>query len=91
MRSSFAMWLNERSCATVNAIALIKLSWLWLAECAYMREHVCAEYPPIVHSVKRPFHSLGCGAVVCSVNEPVQSLRVGLRDWASLSVVGHPL
>jgi hypothetical protein len=28
---------------------------------------------------------------VCSANEPVQLLRVRLRDWTSLSAEGHPL
>jgi len=26
---------------------------------------------------------------VCSANEPVQSLRVGLREWTGLSAEGH--
>jgi len=41
--------LNAHSCSGVNAIALIKLSWLWPAECAYMCGHMCTEYSPSVH------------------------------------------
>ena len=82
--------LNARSCSGVNSIALIKFSWIWPTECAYMRGHICAEYSPSVHSVNGPVHSLRCGAGVYSANEPVQSLRVGLREWTGLSAEGHP-
>jgi len=82
--------LNARSCSGVNAIALIKFSWICPAGCAYMRGHMCAEYSPSVHSVNGPVHSLRWGAGVHSANEPDQSLRVGLREWTGLSAEGHP-
>jgi len=55
-----------------------------------MRGHMCAEYSPSVHSVTGPVHSRRWGAGVHSANEPVQSLRVGLREWTGLSAEGHP-
>jgi hypothetical protein len=82
--------LNARSCSGVNALALITFSWIWPTECAYMRGHVCAEYSPSVHSVNGPVHSVRWGAGVYSTNEPLESLRVGLREWTGLSVEGHP-
>jgi len=49
-----------------------------------------AEHSPSVHSMNRPVHSRRRGAGVHSADEPVQSLRVGLREWTSLSAEGHP-
>ena len=85
-----ACGLNACSCSGVNAIALIKFSWIWPPECAYMRGHMCAEYSPSVHSLNGPVHSLRWGAGVYSANELVQSLRVGLREWTGFSAEGHP-
>jgi len=51
---------------------------------------MCAKYSPGVDLVNGPVHSLRWGAGVYSANEPVQSLRVELREWTSLSAEGHP-
>jgi len=43
-----------------------------------------------VCSANEPVHSLRWGTGVHSGNEPVQSRRVGLREWTGLSAEGHP-
>jgi hypothetical protein len=41
-------------------------------------------------SVNEPVHSRRWGTGVYSTDEPVQSWRVGLREWTGLSAEGHP-
>jgi len=82
--------LNAPSCSRLNAIALSKFSQIWPAKCAYMRGHMYVKHSPSVHSVNGPVHPRRWGAGVYSANEPVQSLRVGLREWTGLSAEGHP-
>jgi len=48
------------------------------------------EHSPSIHSVDGLVHSPRWGAGVHSAKEPVQSRRVGLREWTGLSAEGHP-
>jgi len=78
----------------MHVVALIKFSWIWPAEYAYMREHICVQS---IHRVYTPWmdwsiHGGGVQGYTLrknqsshggwdSVNGPVSPRRDILRDW----------